>query len=629
MDRIFDALRPFIRAVVRHAGWVLAAALLLAAGSFYFAQQLRIDTDLANLIPDDYASVQALEKLRDTVGSEKEAAVAITSPSFQANKAFAEDLIPKALALTGESRSEPYLTRVEYQRDTEFLQRNALYFASDSELDQVEQFLQDKIEQAKLEANPFYFDLEDEEEGTDPDSTAQELEQMYDQLVGTRYPISDDSTTMVLKFYPAGSQTDIGFIEDLYADLRTLIDQMEPQGYHPQMEVIASGALERQLIEVNTIQNDVLQSSGSGIVTVLLLVMLYFAYKAYRARAGHRWNGRVALTELFRAPVMALIIGLPLVMSLLWTGGLAYLAFGTLNLMTSTLGLVLFGLGIDFGIHYYGRYAEERAEGQPVADAIETAFQSTGQAIAVGALTTAAALYVLTIADFKGFSQFGFIAGTGILLALFAMTVILPALLAVFERAGLLNLEARAAAAPAKEARSARRFPAARPFVVGSFVAVAAAFLLLPRVQFEYQFGALEPTYDEYDARKQAIERVSEVGGAKRNPAYIVVDSPQEAEKVANAVREKARRDTTSPTILDVETLQERFPLRDSAKQQKLARIEPSATCSAESTCGTKPPTPSKSSAARRRRNPPFPSSRCPNSCRSSSPPSRARSAPS
>jgi len=38
-------------------------------------------------------------------------------------------------------------------------------------------------------------------------------------------------------------------------------------------------------------------------------------------------------------------------------------------------------------------------------------------------------------------------------------------------------------------------------------------------------------------------------------------------------VREKARRDTTSPTILSVESLQERFPLADSTRQAKLNRI--------------------------------------------------------
>ena len=52
--------------------------------------------------------------------------------------------------------------------------------------------------------------------------------------------------------------------------------------------------------------------------------------------------------------------------------------------------LVLFGLGIDYGVHFYARYAEERAEGRSAADAIEETFMSTGQAITVGALLAAA-----------------------------------------------------------------------------------------------------------------------------------------------------------------------------------------------------------------------------------------------
>ena len=574
MNRLFESLRPFIRAVVRHAGWVLALAVLVTAGGFYFAQHLRIDTDLSNLIPDSYDSVQALERLRETVGSEKEAAVGIVSPSFAANKAFAEDLIPKALDLTGEDREEPYLTRVEYRRDTEFLKNNALYFATPAELNDIEQFLQEEIDQAKREANPFYFELDDGEED-DSDSTAQALQATYDQLVGQEYPISPDSTTMVLNFYPSGAQTDIGFIDNLYDDLNELVDRMEPQSYHPEMRVVLSGALQRQLVEVRTIQNDVFSSFGAGVGTVILVVMLYFMFKAYRARAGSGWSGRVLATELARSPAMALLIAIPLLMSLMWTGGVAYLAFDTLNLMTSTLGLVLFGLGIDFGIHYYGRYAEERAEGQSVSDAAETSFVSTGQAIAVGALTTASGLYVLGVADFKGFSQFGVIAGTGVLFALLAMVVVMPALIAVFEKSGILDLTA-SAAMPTDDEPSAEtddRHPMARPIVIGSIVAVVAAIVLLPRVSFEYDFGELEPEYTEYNQKKEVIERAREVGGAKRNPAYIVVDSPQEAEKVATAVREKARRDTTSPTILDVETLQERFPLRDSLKQAKLQRI--------------------------------------------------------
>jgi hypothetical protein len=497
-------------------------------------------------------------------------AVGIVSPSFEANKAFAEDLIPNALNLHGEGRSEPYLTRVEYRRDTEFLENNALYFATQSELNQVEQFLNDQIEQAKLEANPFYFDLEEE---TDTDSTAQELDQVYDRLVGTEYPVSDDSTTMVLRFYPAGSQTDISFIEQLYADLGEQIAAMDPASYHPDMEITLAGRLLRQQVEIQAIQRDVTSSFGAGVGMVIFVVVLYFLYKSYRARtAGGSFSRRALLTELARAPVMALIIAVPLLMSLAWTFGIAYLAFETLNLMTATLGLVLFGLGIDFGIHFYARYAEERAERNTVMKAAETAFISTGQAIAVGALTTAVALFMLTVADFKGFSEFGFIAGIGVLFALVAMIVVMPALLAVFERTGVLNLTASAAMPVDSASQSRKPFPAARKVVIGSVVAVVASLVLLPRASFEYDFGALEPTYDEYEAKDDIIDRVGS-GAVGRNPAYVVVDSPQEAEKVAQAVRQKAAADTTSPTIQEVQTFQERFPLRDSTKQAKLERI--------------------------------------------------------
>ena len=262
-------------------------------------------------------------------------------------------------------------------------------------------------------------------------AAAAQLEQAYRAIVGQEYPVSEDSTTMVLKFYPTGSKTNISFIEDAYEDLEALAAEMNPASYHPEMQVVAAGRLLRQAVEVRAITSDLFQSFGSGVGAVLLAVMLYFFYKAYQARAGHRWSPRILGEELLRAPLMALVIGLPLLMSLAWTFGFAYLAYGTLNLMTSTLGLVLFGLGIDYGIHFYARYAEERGTGHGVLEAAEHTFVSTGQAITVGGLTTAAALYVLVVADFKGFSEFGLIAGTGILFALVAMTLVLPALLAV------------------------------------------------------------------------------------------------------------------------------------------------------------------------------------------------------
>jgi predicted RND superfamily exporter protein len=569
MDRLFAALRPVIWFVVRRAGWVLLLAVLLAVAGGDQARTLSIDTDFSNLLPDDYASVQALERLRNTVGGESEVAVGIQSPSFEANKQFAEALIPRALELQGEGYDEPYLTRVEFQREVGFLKDNALYFASDQELRQVESFLDQQIEDAKKKANPFFVDIEEGGEDGDGPSEGEKLKQMYDRLVGTEYPISDDSTTMVLRFYPAGAQTDVGFIEDVYSDLRTLVDSIGPESYHSEMKVTLAGRLLRQEAEVQAITNDVLSSFATGVATVILVVVLYFLYKSYRARTGGEWDARVLLAELARAPVLAIVISLPLFMSLAWTGGVAAITFGDLNLMTSTLGLVLFGLGIDFGIHFYARYTEERATGLSVTDAAETTFSSTGQAIATGAFTTAAALYVLMVADFKGFSEFGFIAGTGVLFALIAMIIVMPALLAVLERVGLLNLAARG---PQPAPDGDGQFGPARPIVIGSVLAVGLSIVLLPQVSFQYDFGELEPDYEAYEDRNRVIEQVeSERADDRRNPAYVVVDSAQNVPTVVATVREMMQ--DSSSTILAVESLQERFPLSDTARDSKLGRI--------------------------------------------------------
>ncbi len=570
---------------MRKAGWVVVVALLGSALSvhtaFFGDHRLSVDPDFSNLIPKSYPSVQALERIRSTVGSgETSVDIAIESPLFEANLAFAEALVPRALALQGDGYDEPYFIRAELRRDTEFLQANALYFATDAELDQLETFLEDKIEEAKLEANPFFFDLDDEEDEEDEED-AEEMKASYDNIVGHEYRLSPDSTTLVVRFFPAGSTTNIDYIEALYGDFEDLIAQINPQAYHADMETTLAGRLWRRRIEVRAITDDVLGSFGVGILFVLLTVVSYFFYKAYRARAGRRFDRRVFLAGLIRMPVMALVIGLPLLMSLTWTFGVALLAFGTLNLMTSTLGLVLFGLGIDYGIHFYARYTEERGAGQSVIDAAERTFTSTGQAITVGALSTAAALYVLVVADFKGFSEFGFIAGTGVLFALVAMIVVMPALLTVLERIGLLNLEG-APSAVSETTAARKRFPAARGVVLVSLVTVVAtALVLAPRVEFEYRFGELEPTYDEWARVNRKVAQAF-YDRNRRNPAYVVVDTPEEVPVVVAALRRKMEQDTTYrivdadtfyTTIWGVESLQERFPLAEEAQQRKLARI--------------------------------------------------------
>ena len=385
---------------------------------------------------------------------------------------------------------------------------------------------------------------------------------------------------MAVRLYPSGSQTDIQFIRDAYADLRMLTDSLNQAGFNGELDITVAGRLLRQLIQIETITSDVADTFLAGAGLLLLVVVGYFYYKAVRARSTSRFDTKVLVQELARTPATALLIAVPLAAAEVWTFGIAFAAYGSLNIMTAALGLVLFGLGIDFGIHVYARYAEERSGGSTIVDAISKTIHTTGRAVAVVAITTAAAFYILMVADFRGFSEFGFIAGNGILLGLIAMLVLLPALLVLFERWRLIDL--RPAVTPLRrehnnrsrsEARSgAHRKAPPTLIVLIAVLATTASILLLPRVEFEYNFGRLSPDYPLYDSLNSKVRRVYS-DRETRNAAYVLTPSQEDANTVADLLRRQMKDDTLSPTIRAIETLGDRFPMSASAAESKLDRI--------------------------------------------------------
>jgi len=576
MKKISSPILPIIRFVVKYHVLVLIVALITTAAGLYLATKLEIDSDYSKLIPEHYDSVQALERVRERVGGEgSDVAVGIISPSFEASKAFADALIPRAMQMTRRGETSPYLGSVEYERETDFLKNNALFFATNDELNTLTQYLEDEIENQSLKANPFFFDLglDDEEEVADSlhEADIEEFTELYDWLVGKEYPVHPDGTSMTLRFFPSGSQTNIRYIRDLYGDMEALISEMDPKSFHPDMEIVLAGRLLHRVVQVEAIRNDVGKTFGLGAGAVLVLVLLYFMYKSYTAQVGRHFNARQLLLEIARLPVLAIIIGLPLVMFLGWTFGTAYLWVGNLNLMTSTLALLLFGLGIDFGVHFYGRYSEERSKHDNYTDAMIVTFMSTGKATMVGAATTATSFFMLTIADFRGFSEFGFIAGTGIIYAVIAMILVQPAILVILERMGLLNLQS-VHKFKDESVETGKRFPFARTIIAISAVLFVVSLVTLPTTEFEYNFNNLDPKYPEYAAKKAIVDGASS-SRLGSNPAYVVADSQEEAVEIAEILRNRVESDTTIVTIKDIITLQDRFPLTNTTVNDRLSRI--------------------------------------------------------
>jgi predicted RND superfamily exporter protein len=202
---------------------------------------------------------------------------------------------------------------------------------------------------------------------------------------------------------------------------------------------------------------------------------------------------------------------------------------------------------------------------------------TTGQAIFAVGITTSAAFFILTIADFKGFSEFGAISGIGLLLAIVAYIIFLPALLIVLENSPLLNKHSRVTTRLQNTGRSSHkssRWKSVSYSVIGiSVLLTLISVVEIPKLSFEYDFGKLEPTYQRYYDLKKTSAKASQAN-SDRNSAYIIVDSPLEAQLVADLIRKRMDRDFESPTIKEVEILQDRFPFSDAEAQLKLAELD-------------------------------------------------------
>lgn len=574
MNRLILFLEPLIKLNLRRPYWVLAFCFITAALAGYHASKLTIDTDLANLLPSTHENVQALEKLQETAGGETEMQVAIKSPDFEANIAFAELLAKESMDLYYERHRSPFFKRAEFQRETEILKDNALYLATGPELEEISDYLRQEIEKAKEEANPFLVDFgsdfEDDDNEPADEGGLDRFRVSYNELIPPEYPVNEDSTVVILTLYPSGSKSDILYLEDMFERYDNLIASLNPASFHPEMEVQFGGRLKRHLSELESIMNDVFNSFATGISAVILLVMIYFFTKKYinYHRGDYEHHNHNLLEHLIRAPLPVVIIGLPLLISLIWTFGIVSVQLGVLNTMTSVLFVILFGLGIDYGIHYYARYIEFRSIGHSVEMSVLEAFEKTGTAIIISAATTATALFVLIFADFRGFSEFGFIAGTGILLALFCMLFVLPSILVILEKWNWILFNTRSERIELKPV--IRRFPYSRLLLAIGLLVSVTVIALSGNLKFEYDFGKLEPEFPEYRQFRDITRGVDET--ERRNPAYIIADNDDDVFEILKIIRER-KENNPDTMIMEAEALQERFPPTEELEQEKLDRI--------------------------------------------------------
>jgi predicted RND superfamily exporter protein len=104
---------------------------------------------------------------------------------------------------------------------------------------------------------------------------------------------------------------------------------------------------------------------------------------------------------------------------------LGQLLFGQLSMISVGFCAILVGLGVDFAILTIGRYHQARSDGEPHRQAIATSIAKLGRAVFFGALTTAVGFLALVLSGSMVFSQLGALIAIGIFAAGFFMCSIL------------------------------------------------------------------------------------------------------------------------------------------------------------------------------------------------------------
>jgi uncharacterized protein len=362
--------------------------------TIFFVNQITIDTNLIKLLPSDNQSVKMTKELQDKVGDGGQFIVI-----FEGNNR--EKLIQAVEYTARKIKQFPEVRDAQYKYPIDFISKFKYALIPNDYLSN----LYDVLLKKEAEANPFSDNIMDTNEDTtkvthgqkENEQDMQILLQQYLNL--PEYHQSKDGKIFGILIPTKDGFSKLGKIKELYNKIQVVTNEASSKfGVWNGI----TGNHRNKLIEYDNINNDLSVATIFSFVCIFIILILSF-----------RSLG----------PVLAVIY--PLVLGLLWSFAIVPITFGSLNLITSFLVIILYGLGIDFPIHLIKRFNIE-IQNHSVEDALYISFSDTGKSVIVSALTTAAGFVIVVFSDFRGFFEYGVLSSLAIIMILLAMYVALP-----------------------------------------------------------------------------------------------------------------------------------------------------------------------------------------------------------
>jgi predicted RND superfamily exporter protein len=284
----------------------------------------------------------------------------------------------------------------------------------------------------------------------------------------------------------------------------------------------------------------------------------------------------------YRSVWAPIIIAAPAVIGVGVAYAFAYARFGYVNTTGMFLGAIILGNGINYPIVLLSRYREFVSRGMTPDAARREAVQNALRAELVGACVASIAYGSLTVTQFRGFTQFGWIGMVGMMCVWIAMIPCVPALLVVVERARRRPFAAQRAR------RGARHQPGTpptamgvsrrRPMAIVAGLCVLTAVAARPIAQFlrdpwEYNFDHLGSRSSKRGGAGEWSNKAEAVFGGKMNVsgALMLADTAAQVPEVKAAILRNDAQDPQGSLIAGVTTVDDYLPGTPDAQARKLA----------------------------------------------------------
>ncbi len=539
------------RAIARPFLW-LGVFLVLLAGGLFGTLQLGLSTNLNLLLPQDTESVRTAREASERVGSTDFLIVGIEGPDPARNREVADALV---FAMR---RDMPDLAEVSARVELDFFKRNALLYFDLDRLEQVLAQLKIVVGRSRLKS----MGLLVLPEGEDPEEKKlEDLVRTAD--VRTRVPgelrqgaagkspkglegyfASPDGAILAVIARPQMLSVDMATARRLVRQTEVVIHEVLQDFPEPRPKVEVGGGYRNRVAEYDSILDGVTSSLLISFSLIALMVIVFF--RSFRPLP---------------------LIFLPLILGILVTLGITRgVAVDKLNIITAFIGGILLGMGIDFGVHLSVRYFHERAAA-PLDEALATTMSASGRALLTAASTTAGALFLLFFSNFRGFWEFGLIAGTGVLFTMTSFLVFFPVFAALLERAFTLR-PGRAWDWRFAPLGDPRRAPRKSLLVLGLFVVISALFIPwgLSRLEFETNFRRLS-------GNPSTSVQYGKAMGDRASPTVMLCDTAEDCERLTAWWDGQLNGDLLHPEIRDMNSLHLFIPADQEKKLSVLAQL--------------------------------------------------------